>query len=149
MKKIPFPQANNMDLIFNIFFDIGENGLSKYDVIKKYQLADRQGAYYLDALLYIGVVEKIKIKYFLNNIGINIRLKSIDEIKKSFCKQILSNPFINDMYISCKEMNSISVKKNYIAGCIFNKIGLNLNTSHRRASTILNWFEWIDIHGRD
>lgn len=64
MKKVPFPQANNMDLIFSIFFDIGDEGLSKYDVIKKYNLADRQGSYYLDALLYIGVVKKINIKYF-------------------------------------------------------------------------------------
>ena len=111
MKKVPFPQANNMDLIFSIFFDIGDEGLSKYDVIKKYNLADRQGSYYLDALLYIGVVKKINIKYFLNNTGISIRLKGTDEIKNSFSKQILSNPFINELYYFSKNMDLSSKYK--------------------------------------
>lgn len=148
MKNVPFPQANNMELIFNIFFDIGENGLSKYDVINKYHLADRQGSYYLDALLYIGVVEKINIKYFLNNTGIIIRLKSADEIRKCFCEQILNNPFIKEMYFICKEITSLHVKKEYIIGRILDVTSLNKNTSARRASTILNWFEWIENYGR-
>ena len=29
MKKVPLPQPNNMDPIFSIFFDIGDEGLSK------------------------------------------------------------------------------------------------------------------------
>lgn len=51
MKSLPFPQANNMDLIFSVLADIGNEGLSKDDVSSKYKINERQGSYYFDTTL--------------------------------------------------------------------------------------------------
>ncbi len=85
MKHIPFPQANNLDLIFDIIMDIGNTGLTKSDVAAKYHMEERQGSYYLDALLYLGFVEKIHSKYFLTKKGITIKELPAHMRKKGFC----------------------------------------------------------------
>ena len=53
-----FPQADNLELVYQVFTDLTDNGLNRYSFSEKYHLADRQGAYYLNALCFIGVAEK-------------------------------------------------------------------------------------------
>lgn len=145
MTNIPFPQANNIDLIFSVLNDIGNDGLSKNDVSSKYNIDPRQGSYYLDALWYLGLVDKFNTKYFLSPKGIKTRLTPKDNMKGQFIEYILEHPFIGKLYSQCKSMTheeSIS----FIANSIFNTIGLSNSTSKRRASSIIKWFEWIDVN---
>lgn len=143
MKNIPFPQANNMDLIFNVLNDIGNDGLTRMDVSSKYNIKDRQGAYYLDALLYLNFVEKINTIYFLNNIGVKIRLSPKDEMRSVFAKEVIRHHFIGKLYYECKNMNK-KEKQVYISNCIFNEYKMSSNTSKRRASSVVSWFDWIE-----
>ena len=143
MKHCPFPQANNLDLIFTIFMEIGPKGLSRYDVVKAHGLTERQGSYYLDALLFVGVVEKYNIKYFLNDVGVDIRLQSKDQMKSKFCDVLLKNEFINSVFEQTKYMKQKEAQKEYIENRIFNEYGLSMVTAHRRASTIYSWLDWI------
>ena len=145
MKKIPFPQANNLGLIFNILFYIGPEGVSKYDVSQKYNIDEREGSYYLDALYFIGLVEKINTKYFLNARGTAVRLLSSDDAKDGFCKEVLSHSFLSSVYDKWKSIDNPSEKVNYLASVIYNgNYGLNAETSKRRASSINSWFCWIE-----
>lgn len=50
LRKAPFSQANNLGLIYNIFCNFENMGMNKYDIQRKYDLVEREGAYYLDAL---------------------------------------------------------------------------------------------------
>ncbi len=143
MKKTVFPQANNLELIYKILFDIGPEGVTKENISNKYNMDERQGAYYLDALVYIGVVEKINVKYFLNEKGVFVRLQASDECKKSFCSFIIEHPFLGDLYKNTMNMNS-DEKLVYISSRITNVYDLNLNTSNRRASSIVSWFNYIN-----
>ena len=143
MKKVPFPQANNIELIFSVLNDIGDTGLSKFDVSKKYKIDERQGSYYLDSLLYLGFVTKINTKYFLSDKGIKTRLSAKDEMKLTFISIILEHPFIGTLYKQCQTINS-NEKTSFIASRIFNELNLSSSTSNRRASTIKAWFDWID-----
>lgn len=145
MKKIiPFPQANSIDLIYALFFDIGADGISKAYVAKKYDIDERQGAYYLDTLLYLGLADKQNVKYFLSNSGMHLRLSGADTIKRDFCDVILKHAFLGRVYSETKSVMDRAEKKKRIAYEIFSNYDLNENTSSRRASSILAWFEWID-----
>ena len=52
MKTIPFPQANNMELIYNLVKTMPEDGVVYSTIAKEHKIADRQGSYYLNALLF-------------------------------------------------------------------------------------------------
>lgn len=143
-KKIPFPQANNLETLYNLFFEIGPEGVTKEDIVGKYGLeTDRQGDYYLNALLFIGLVEKYGLKFFLNSKGSRLRLESSKDIKKLFCKAILEQDFLSVIYRQslCLEPEE---KRMYVTNQIFNEFGLAASTAKRRADTICSWFDWIE-----
>lgn len=143
-KNIPFPQADNLETIFSLFFEIGPDGLTKEDVIGKYGLdTDRQGDYYLNALMFIGLVEKFGIRFFLNSKGAKLRLESSNEIRSLFCKSVLEHEFLGPVYVESRKLDPTE-RKTYIAGRIFNDYGLAISTSERRATSICSWFDWID-----
>lgn len=140
-RKIPFPQANSMNLIYSILLDISNNGISKREIAKKYEIDERQGSYYLDSLEFLGFVEKINTKYFYTEIG--EKTISSKQCKKMFIKALLENIHISRLYTQTKE-TSTEHKKIIIANYICKNFGLSLSTSKRRASTIISWFNWID-----
>ncbi|MCQ2798794.1 MAG: hypothetical protein MJ220_02825 [Bacilli bacterium] len=143
MSKVPFPQANNIELIFAVLNDIGSEGLAKDEVAFKYGIDPRQGSYYLDALLYLGFVEKINTKYFLSNKGITTRLAPKDNMKKVFADHILEHPFIGVLYKECKGLERSKILT-HVSTTIFNETGLSNSTSQRRADSIVRWFSWIE-----
>lgn len=145
MRKIPFPQANNLELIFNIFWYVDENGISKEDVISKSSLTtEREASYYLDALLYIGLLEKIKRKYFLNDEGWRIKRLPRNMVRCAFAIKLLENEFIDELYGQVSGIQDKAASLQYIADRISEQESLGQNTSLRRASTVLSWFNWIN-----
>ncbi len=143
MKNAPFPQANNIELIYDLFCKITDSGLSKFDVAEQYGLAERQGSYYLDALLFLGLVQKINTKYFICNDIVALRNKG-SLTKKDFCVLILKHPFLNNEFIEVNKLKETKDKLKYLAARIKLEYKLNEATANRRASTIINWFEWIN-----
>ena len=148
MKKVPFPQANSIELIFNILNDIGNEGISKLDVSKKYSINERQGAYYLDTLLYLEFVQKINTKYFLTRTGVEIRLSPYDHMKNKFIEEILKHDVIGMLYHKTKDLDK-SEKKNIISNYLLTKLDMSLSTANRRANSIVSWFVWIDAIERE
>ncbi len=144
MKKAPFPQANNIELIYDLFCKINDSGYSKFDVSERYGLSDRQGSYYLDALLFLGLVQKINTKYFISNDVFSLHNNG-SLTKKDFCVLILRHPFLNNEYIEVSKFMETKDKLEYLAAKIKLEYKLNEATANRRASTILNWFEWINL----
>ncbi len=143
MKDIPFPQANDLGKIYATFLLIPETGLSKFEVMEMFDLVEREGAYYLDALRYIGVVEKVSIKYYLTEIGYTLRKKESSVTRKGFCDVILSHKLLSQLHeIYIDKANTIELKE-CIANAIFHNTNLNMNTATRRASSIISWFKWI------
>lgn len=86
-------------------------GISKFDIMNKYGLHDRQGAYYLDALLFLGLVEKINIKYFIRTEIMEIAGDNIGVSRNKFCELILRHDFINLLYKETGIIKSETEKK--------------------------------------
>lgn len=149
MKKrieAPFPQADNLETIYNIFFEIGPEGLIKEDVVGKYGLStERQGDYYLNALLFIGIVEKYGVRFFLNGKGVKLRLESSSQLRAAFCAAILENDFLRQLYTSTLHLDKIE-KRLHISNQIVEEFDLAISTAQRRAKTICSWLEWIETN---
>ena len=142
--RIPFPQANSLERIYSIFLDITDAGISKYDITRIHSMADREGAYYLDALYYLNMVEKINTKYFLTNKGVQLQRLCQNIGRQAFAVNILEQPFLGEMYLEKNTFKNQHDFKAYIAQKISNQFELSLNTANRRASTVLAWFLWIE-----
>ncbi|SEK18679.1 hypothetical protein SAMN02910377_00193 [Pseudobutyrivibrio ruminis] len=149
MKKIPFPQANNLERIYSIFLSIDARGVSKFDIIKSQGLAEREGAYYLDALYFLGYLEKYNTKYFLSKAGVQLQHHCFGDGKAVFAKEILKHHFFYDVY---RQRDTFSEDKDfraYIVHKISNDYQIGLNTAKRRASSVVAWLQWIDNNMKD
>lgn|SRR5690554_627540 len=142
MRKIAFPQANSLQRIYDIFTSLDHSGVSKFEVMEKYKLTEREAAYYLDALEYIGLVDKHKMRYFLNEKGYFIQ--DLPETRLKFAEAVLEDEFISELYSNRFHFTDRKGYQYYLAGKISEKHSLNYVTALRRASTILSWFSWID-----
>lgn len=139
----PFPQADNIELVYNLFFDISPDGISKEFVTNKYGYTERQGSYYLDALCFIGLAQKINSKYFLTSKGAELRLIAQDDLKSTFCKMVLENGFLRETYEIYKRYDGNDLAE-LISKKIYDKYDLSESTTMRRAKTVTHWLEWLD-----
>ena len=94
-----FPQADNLELVYQVFVDLTEEGLNRYTFADKYNMHDRQGAYYLNAICFIGLAEKKGKNTTLTERGKIIQLLDEPFRKKVFLLAILENQFVSCMWI--------------------------------------------------
>ena len=142
MKTIPFPQANNMELIYNLVKTMPEDGVVYSTIAKENKIADRQGAYYLNALLFLELSFKIKNRFFPTEMC--LQFKKADINKKEFCDYLINHPKLNVLYTACHSIKDKKQKLDFIRSYIHSNFNLDEGTASRRASTILNWFVWIE-----
>lgn len=149
MDVYSFPQADNLELIYLIFTELGEDGLNRYSFSEKYNLHDRQGAYYLSALCFIGLADKRGKNTFLSKRGQIIQQLDEPFRKKVFQLAILENQFICDTYHVCKGKDK-SEQTEIIEILIEGTYGINNEAMKaRRARTLMSWYRWFeqqDVH---
>lgn len=138
-----FPQADNLDFVYQVFVELQDGGLNRYTFSEKYDISDRQGAYYLNALCFIGLAEKIGKNTFLNERGKTVQMLDEPFRKKVFQLAILENQFICDTYHICKGKDR-SEQKEIIEILIEGTYGINDEvTKARRARTLISWYKWF------
>lgn len=139
-----FPQADNLDLVYQVFVELREEGLNRYTFAEKYLISDRQGAYYLNALCFIGLAEKKGKNTFLTEQGKIIQMLSDPFRKKVFLLAILENELVCDTFHLCKgkdRAEQTEIAEVFIEGTY----GISEPvTRSRRARTLLSWFRWIE-----
>ena len=139
-----FQQADNLEFVYQVFTDLTNEGLNRYSFSDKYSLADRQGAYYLNAICFIGLAEKKGKDTFLNEQGRLIQQFEEPFRRKVFMLAILENQFICDTYHVCKGRNR-SDQKQIAEIMIEGTYGINDPvTKARRARTLLSWYRWFE-----
>jgi len=143
MGEYSFPQANNLEFIYQFFTELDDEGLNRYSFGEKYNMHDRQGAYYLNALCFIGLAEKKGLNTFLSERGAVIQKLSEPFRKKVFLLAIFENQFICDTYQVCKNKDK-SEQAAIIEILIEGTYGIhNEAMKQRRARTLISWFHWI------
>ena len=143
MKEYSFPQADNMDFIYQVFIELPDEGLNRYTFGEKYNISDRQGAYYLNALCFIGLADKIGKNTILSRRGEIIQQLEEPFRKKVFQLAIFENQFICDTYHICKGKEK-EEQKEIIEILIEGTYGINdEETKARRTRTLMSWYKWF------
>ena len=137
--NVPFPQANDMNKIVKLV-------MSNSEVLKDKQLAmnvinvttERQVAYYLSALLFLGYITHEK-KFSARA----CELKCDEQLLKvDIYNQLMSNNMFKECYLKYINTNKVSVEELRIAIAETNP-DMAKSTVNRRASTIKAWVEWM------
>lgn len=141
---VQFPQADNLEFVYQVFSELPEEGLNSYSFAKKYHISDRQGAYYLNAICFISLAEKNGKNTTLTKRGRIIQMLDEPFRKKVFLLAILENEFICDTYHACKG-RSKEEKKSIVEIMIEGTYGItNDAMKNRRARTLLSWYKWFE-----
>ena len=154
--NIQFPQANSFERVINICELLYINDVEKNFITEEYSFDARQSSYYLDAAIYLGLVEKSEIKdghdfYTLTKIGKSLFYMSYKQRQLKLIEIILSYKSFNLVYkASCKAKERLSdndiVKLIKKAGVINPKTGTPYSdaTYKRRSGTVRAWIRWIE-----
>ena len=139
-----FPQADNLEFVYQVFIDMTETGLNRYSFAERYGMADRQGAYYLNALCFIGLANKKGKETLLTNRGKIIQMLDEPFRRKVFMLAILENQFVCDTYHACKGKEK-SEQKEIASIYIEGTYGISDSaTKARRARTLVSWYRWFE-----
>lgn len=145
-----FPQANNMDRIFETLYVVKENkGITASEIGTRISLTGRQGGYYSSACLYLGLLYRIKCgfsyAYFLTDFGSEMLSKPWKErnlmMIEAVARHNIFNYFIRQYLDSWKRPVQAEIAK--WLGNNVDKMNVDNGTPSRRASTVLGWMDWI------
>ena len=142
-KKIPFPQANDFDKIYDLICLEDELKLHDKEFLKNYLNlgTERQISYYLSAIEFLGVITHSK-EY--SELGIKIRNASADLKILMICKKIVSLPVFGEVFLMKYLYNDYPNQED-IAQLISLIYEIdNYEVCKRRASTVSKWLDWID-----
>jgi len=145
-EKIPFPQADKFERVVDLLSLLFSKEMTKEDITTNYDFESRQTNYYVDALRYLGLVEKTK--YELNQEAESILLKSQTEKYLAIVKRILSRKVFNQAFRLYLQNNGVWDKEQVINLIVEADIksvkGENYSQSviERRALSVISWIDW-------
>lgn len=145
-----FPQADNMDRIFETLKIVKEKGgISAAEIGLRMGLTGRQGGYYSNACLYLELLKRTKCSssyaYFLTDFGNEMLNKPWKERNMMMVEAIARHNIFN-YFIRQYLDNQERPERTEIIKWLGNNIG-KMNTDNetpsRRAATVLGWMDWI------
>lgn len=134
----PFPQSDRMDKVVEVFLKMGEMGcVTKEELFFDFDLVSRQWDYYLNALIWLGLVNKDTLNncYVLSEKG--SLLFEMPEGKRLFeiAKTVFSNDIFNAFLLTDSPVISQSIK---------NRNGfVSESTFLRRMQTVKSWKKYL------
>lgn len=141
-RRIPFPQANDFNKVYNLICIDDESKLFDKEYLKQYLNlgTERQIAYYLSACEFLGIITRNK-KY--TELGQKIRNTNSDLRIIMICKLIISLPVFGEVFLLNYLYNEKPTHED-IAQLISVLYGIdNYEVCNRRASTVNKWIEWV------
>jgi|694.fasta_scaffold126026_3 hypothetical protein len=154
---IPFPQADNFEMVMDFFAFIAEEPRTKEALGVEYPLSSRQSdEYYPDACEYLGLIED-----GTNELG--LRVRQVTKLGRSVMKMdykkrvlklaelMLRIPPILETYLEFQEtgelasVDTITHRFDGSSHAVTSKgAPLTGTTPRRRARTIRSWVKWLD-----
>ena len=143
--KIPFPQANSMARVINLFEELAKKDLEKEEITLFYKFDKRQTDYYTNALLYLGLAEKCGLRFSLSKLGLDIINLPYREKQLAIARLIIRHGVFNK--VLRETMNcGVQPDRRRIAQIMKECNIYNVDsekTFKRRASSIYAWIKWI------
>ncbi len=147
-KDIPFPQADSFDRLLQVCDIIkSKKKVNKQEIMTHNGISNRQVDYYINAGIYLGLIEKIKeqnIEYMLTRLGNGILCLDYKNKSLQLSRLILKHKVFKDSLSLYINKNGLPTKSEIINIMKNNQIQeMNDTTTKRRSSTILSWIDWI------
>ena len=146
---IPFPQADNFERIVDLLSLLMVEDLTSDEITINYDFTSRQTFYYTDAAIYLGLVEKKRIKdrtlHSLTQKGKVIMAKKHKEKNLDITRQILEHEVMNKTLRRYLEKASPLENEEVVEimkSCYVHNVKSE-NTYERRAQTVSSWINWI------
>jgi hypothetical protein len=147
--QIPFPQADSFERVINICELLNGQELSRNDITEQYAFDARQTNYYIDAVRYLGLLEKRKDVampiYGLNDTGKRILNLNYKQRQLAFCDLILSHKVFGDIlrkHLKSGNMPATGEIIQIMKSSNLYNVGSD-STFERRSSTVKGWLNWI------
>ncbi|MFH0733131.1 MAG: translation elongation factor [bacterium] len=148
--NIPFPQADSFERVVDLFSLLLESDLTLDEIKSNYAFDVRQAAYYISALQYLGLVEKInrdgEVYCHLNNTGKRIVSMPFKQKYLEIAKCILQHEVFNKVLQAYFSKAAPVTKEEAITimkSCNIYNVDKESSTVGRRAQTVIRWIEWI------
>ncbi len=142
----PFPQANDLDKIVDLAALIEQNPADKRTIAAHFEFDERQGDYYANAAVYLGLAEREAGGFVLTDLGRRfIANRSLAVRNELLVEQMLKRPVFREVLVSAlsQDMKINLIPRGEIAAKIRQYTNLSGNTPWRRASTVERWLAWI------
>lgn len=118
------------------------NDANKFSIAEYFEFDERQGDYYGNAAVYIGLVQKRNSLYLLTDLGREIvQITNRRNRNLMLIKAIVRTRLFNDLMKLYFQQNE-NIDDNQILFRIARE-GLTGTTPNRRKSTIKAWLQWI------
>ena len=143
-KEIPFPQADTFNRVKEISQLIEDDYKTAQEISEFYDIAPRQGNYYLAAARYLGLIRK-ENEYQVTPLALEVNTLDFKRKNSALSKIILSHaPFYYAMqyYLDNNHLPSTDVIVKFMHESNVNVSG-NETVMNRRASTVKGWIQWI------
>jgi len=149
--SVPYPQANDLDKVIDILTNFHSANLTnKWAIADFFDFDERQGDYYANAGFYLGLLKRIphSKEFELTGDGEYIaRSENRSRRNLLLLKQMLKRPSFNEIIrlFESRNRDLSLINVDVIAPIVqrHRSVDLNLTTSRRRASTVVNWLRWM------
>jgi len=148
---VPYPQANDFYKVIQVITHFhSKNLLDKQAIAAFFKIEPRQGDYYANAGIYLGLLQRdpSSRKFVLTKNGENIaRSENLSQRNILLLKEMLKSPSLYAIIALFEKNNRESSSLNIdVLTSIICKYRQELNpvTGRRRASAVKNWLRWIE-----
>lgn len=147
--EVPYPQANDLDKVIDVIGLVHRGYHRKRAFADYFEMDERQGDYYANAGVYLGLLRKRGDRFLLTREGRSfVALHSRTDRTRAVVEALARRPSFRELFRKWRMEGPKHARpaREDIAGIITEYTPLSGTTPLRRASTVSSWLEWIDVN---
>jgi hypothetical protein len=140
--SVPYPQADDLDKVLDLVAKVDTGTSIKQEIADAFEFDERQGDYYANAAIYLGLVKREGRRFDLTALGDQyLRLRSRAQRSGLIVRQLLMRPTFRTVFYRLREcgFDIDQISNHQIAEIIRVNTPLGGATPARRAQTVRSW----------
>ena len=138
---IPFPQADDLSKIIDVVEVLTSGAEDKFGIAEKFDVDPRQGDYYGNGAIWLGLAQKSNGLYRSTQSG--AEFSSLDRSKRlaRLGEIVSAMPVFHEAATERVRAGQVDLDK--ISQSLIRRFGFSQSTGERRALTVRSWIEWL------
>jgi hypothetical protein len=142
----PFPQADDLDKILDLLAAFDQGADTKMHIAQWFEFDERQGDYYANAAVYIGLAARRDHRFEITDLGRRfLACRSRGQRTEMLFEQLMARPVFRETLrlLQQREFNLDEVSTDEVSTILARFTPLSRSTLRRRAQTVKSWMRWI------